>query len=72
MSGKESKENRVKVLAHLLLPITINYRTSIGARQSLVHKRRSMVNLVLPFLNKEELSRAEQWLIEERHSDLWE
>ena len=61
---------REKMLNRLLVPISIDYRSSISARQKHVQQRRSRVRIVMPFLNKKELIRAEQWLIEESHSDL--
>ena len=65
-------KDRAEALDQLLLPIGMNYFSSIKARQLLVNNRRAKVKAVIPFLDSEELTRAEQWMVDERHGGLWE
>ena len=64
--------DREDSLEKLLKPITWPWSSSVKYRQDLVHERQKHVRMVLPFLNDSETARAETWLIEESHSELWD
>lgn len=59
-------------LDKLLEPITWDWSSSIRARQNLVFSRHEKVRLVLPFLSGSDLEKANKWLVENKHSGLWE
>lgn len=64
--------NKNEILDTLLSPITWDWSSSIRARQNLVCSRHDQVKLVLPFLSEEDLERANKWLLENKHSGLWD
>lgn len=63
---------REEQLDALLRPITWSWSSSIRARQNHVCNRRAEVAITMPFLNPDELVRAEEWLGAERHEGLWD
>lgn len=63
---------REQALNTLLQPITWDWSSSVRSRQNLVIRRRNEVKTAMPFMTPEELERANKWLKDEAHSDLWD
>ena len=64
--------NRKEKLDQLLRPIEWDWSSSVRARQNLVSLRHAAVANVYPFLDAEERKRADEWRVNESHSDLWD
>ena len=63
---------RKEALDKLLDPIVWDWSSSIDSRKGLVISRRDAVRAVHPFLTELELVRTKEWLVNERHIELWD
>ena len=68
----ETIKNSDLKLIDLLCPIFIATDSSIGSRKAHVIERRAEVNIVLPYLEGEQLNAATLWLDKNKFNGLWE